>query len=167
MLRTFAVATALVTATIASAQNVEGIRTVPAASLDDSLPVTDADITDRRYRVIATIQTDVRKRSMFSKPPTREKIYRELWERARKLNADAVILATTGRNRVTATNMWGGTDATGKAIRWVNRTEGKSADAIPVGSYKPDSGERCASSFRQRSYMAGRGMEYWCVPVDK
>lgn len=64
------------------------------------IPVIDGDITDRPYRVVGNIQAGVRKATAFSKDPSREKVYRELWERAVKLGADAVLQASFGEARV-------------------------------------------------------------------
>ena len=45
------------------------------------------------------------------------KIYRELWERAEKLGADAVINAKYGNSHISAFS-WGKTNATGTAIKF-------------------------------------------------
>ena len=68
--------------------------------------------------MLGEIETDVRKATIFSKAPTQEKIYRELWERAERMGADAVINASYGDARVTAMS-WGASKATGTAIRFL------------------------------------------------
>lgn len=85
---------------------------------DIGLPVFPYDITDRPYEVIGEIETDVRKATIFSKAPSQEKIYKELWERGEKMGADAVINAEYGNARVTLMS-WGASKATGTAIRFV------------------------------------------------
>lgn len=81
------------------------------------VPVFPHDITDRPYEVIGEVKAGVRKATIFSKEASQQKIYRELWERAEKLKADAVIKAGYGDSHVTAFS-WGKTNATGIAIRF-------------------------------------------------
>ena len=80
-------------------------------------PVTPGDISDRPYTVIAQITAGVRKATLFSKAASQDKIYRELWERAKKKGADAVIHASFGKSHVSALS-WGQTNATGIAIKF-------------------------------------------------
>lgn len=86
------------------------------------VPVIAGDITDRPYRVIGEIETGVRKASIFSKDPSPEKVYRELWERGEKMGADAVVNAKFGDPRVTALS-WGSRKATGQAIKFLTDDE--------------------------------------------
>ncbi len=81
------------------------------------VPVFPHDITDRSYEVVGEVKAGVRKATIFSKEASQEKIYKELWERAEKLKADAVINASYGESHVTAMS-WGKTNATGTAIRF-------------------------------------------------
>jgi uncharacterized protein YbjQ (UPF0145 family) len=81
------------------------------------VPVFPHDITDRPYEVVGEVKAGVRKATIFSKEASQAKIYKELWERAEKLKADAVIKATYGESHVTAMS-WGKTNATGVAIRF-------------------------------------------------
>ena len=81
------------------------------------VPVFDGDIPDRPYHVIGEVTAGVRKATLFSASASEAKIYRELWERAEKLGADAVINAEYGRSRVTAFS-WGKTSAKGTAIKF-------------------------------------------------
>lgn len=81
------------------------------------VPVYPYDITDRPYTVLGEIKAGVRKATMFSKSPSQEKIYRELWERGRKLGADAVVNAKYGNAHVTALS-WGKANATGTAVKF-------------------------------------------------
>ena len=81
------------------------------------VPVFPHDITDRPYEVIGEVKAGVRKATIFSKEASQEKIYKELWERAEKLKADAVIKASYGESHVSALS-WGKTNATGVAIRF-------------------------------------------------
>lgn len=74
-------------------------------------------MADRPYEVIGEVKAGVRKATIFSKKSSEEKIYRELWERAEKLGADAVINANYGNSHVTAFS-WGKTNASGTAIRF-------------------------------------------------
>lgn len=81
------------------------------------VPVFPHDITDRPYTVVGEVKAGVRKATVFSKAASQKKIYRELWERARKLGADAVINATYGDSHISAMS-WGKTNAKGTAIRF-------------------------------------------------
>ena len=81
------------------------------------VPVFPHNIKDREYQVVGEVKAGVRKATVFSKSPSQEKIYRELWERAEKLGADAVINATYGDAHVTAFS-WGKANAKGTAIRF-------------------------------------------------
>lgn len=85
---------------------------------DVGLPVFPYDITDRPYEVVGEVETNVRKATVFSKAPSQRKIYKELWERAEKMGADAVVNASYGDARVTLTS-WGASKATGVAVRFV------------------------------------------------
>ncbi len=80
------------------------------------LPVFPHDITDREYEVVGEIKAGVRKATVFSKAASQKKIYKELWERARKKGADAVINATYGDANIWGM-CWGVTMAMGTAIR--------------------------------------------------
>ena len=83
------------------------------------VPVFPYDIPDRPYQVIGEVKAGVRKATIFSKAPSQEKIYRELWERGEKLGADAVIKAQYGDAHVTALS-WGSSSATGVAIKFLD-----------------------------------------------
>jgi uncharacterized protein YbjQ (UPF0145 family) len=91
------------------------------------VPVFPHDITDRPYEVLGEVKAGVRKATIFSKEANQEKIYKELWERAEKLKADAVIKANYGESHVSMMS-WGKTNATGVAIRFTD-TPAKAADA--------------------------------------
>ena len=97
---------------------------------DAGVPVFPYDITDRPYEVIGEIKAEVRKGTIFSKEASQAKIYKELWERGRKLNADAVIKASYGDARVTMMS-WGSIKATGTAIRF-KPTEAAPAAPTPA-----------------------------------
>jgi uncharacterized protein YbjQ (UPF0145 family) len=89
------------------------------------VPVFPHDITDRAYEVVGEVKAGVRKATIFSKEASQSKIYKELWERAEKLGADAVIKAQYGESHISAMS-WGKTNATGTAIRF---TGAKPAEA--------------------------------------
>lgn len=96
---------------------------IKAADLPDP-PVIAGDIVDRPYTVISQITAGVRKATVFSKSSSPEKIYRELWERGKKLHADAVIHASYGAAHVAAMS-WGQTTATGTAIKFNDSLAGQ------------------------------------------
>jgi hypothetical protein len=87
-----------------------------------SVPVIAGDINDRPYRVVANIETNVRKMTVFEKDPSEAKVYRELWERARKVGADAVVNAKYGETLYGGWT-WGRRHATGQAIKFLTDTE--------------------------------------------
>jgi uncharacterized protein YbjQ (UPF0145 family) len=91
------------------------------------VPVFPHDITDRPYEVLGEVKAGVRKATIFSKEANQAKIYKELWERAEKLKADAVIKANYGESHVSMMS-WGKTNATGVAIRFTDMPA-KAADA--------------------------------------
>lgn len=123
-MRVLIAATALALASGAIAQNVD--PDPPTATyaelIDMKVPVVEGDITDRPYRVIGEIETEVRKTMILSKTPSREKVFRELWERGEKMGADAVINARYGNSRVTFAS-WGARHATGQAVKFLTDEE--------------------------------------------
>jgi len=95
---------------------------------DVGVPVFPYDITDRPYTVVGEVKAGVRKATVFSKEASQEKIYRELWERAEKLDADAVINAKYGDSHVSAFS-WGKTNATGTAVKFTGPAITPAAEA--------------------------------------
>ncbi|NIJ66459.1 uncharacterized protein YbjQ (UPF0145 family) [Sphingomonas leidyi] len=93
---------------------------------DVGVPVFATDITDRPYKVLGEVKAGVRKATIFSKEASQTKIYRELWERAEKMGADAVINAKYGDSHVSALS-WGKTNATGTAIKFLAPGEATAA----------------------------------------
>jgi uncharacterized protein YbjQ (UPF0145 family) len=110
--------------TTAVAQNVEPTPPPPVYASLASLPVpvVSGDITDRPYRVIGEVKAGVRKATIFSKSASPEKVYRELWERGKKLGADAVIFATFGESHINMIS-WGSRTASGKAVKFLTDAE--------------------------------------------
>ena len=88
-------------------------------------PVIAGDVTDRPYTVVGQITAGVRKATLFSHAASQQKIYHELWERAHKLGADAVVHASYGESHISAMS-WGQTNATGIAVKF---NDGASAGA--------------------------------------
>ncbi|OAN58055.1 hypothetical protein [Sphingomonas sp. TDK1] len=114
----------------ASAQDKPAAAT-PLVNEDVGVPVFPYDITDRPYTVLGEVKAGVRKATVFSKSPSQKKIYAELWERAQKLGADAVIKASYGDAHVSAFS-WGKANATGVAIKFLPRDGTTSAGAAPA-----------------------------------
>lgn len=103
---------------------------------DVGVPVFPYDITDRPYVVVEPIKAGVRKATIFSKEPSQEKIYKELWERAESVDADAVVNASYGDSHMTAFS-WGKTNALGIAVRFLTAEEiasGKKGERAPAPS---------------------------------
>jgi uncharacterized protein YbjQ (UPF0145 family) len=85
-------------------------------------PVVAGDITARPYRVLGIVGAEVRKATVFSRSPSQEHVYRELWERAERLGADAVINAQYGNARVTGLS-WGSRRSQGEAVKFLSDGE--------------------------------------------
>lgn len=100
---------------------------------DVGVPVFPYDFKDRPYDVLGEVKAGVRKATAFSKSPSQAKIYRELWERAEKLGADAVINASYGDAHVSAFS-WGKANAKGIAIRFKTAAP---AAAVPTSAAVP------------------------------
>lgn len=86
--------------------------------VENSAPVFEGTV-DRQYVVVGEIRDNLRKSFSFQANPTKERIYAELWERARKMGADAVIYAKYGETKVTLFNN-GRTPISGTAIRYTD-----------------------------------------------
>lgn len=86
------------------------------------VPVFPYDITDHPYVIVKYVKAGVRKATIFSKEPSQEKIYRELWERGEKAGADAIVNATYGDSHM-ALMSWGKTNALGVAVRFLTDEE--------------------------------------------
>jgi uncharacterized protein YbjQ (UPF0145 family) len=109
-----------------SAQTVAPAPSTAIANGEFGVPVFPYDITDRPYQALGEVKAGVRKATVFSKSPSQEKVYRELWERAQKLGADAVVKAQYGDAHVSAMS-WGKTNATGIAVKF-----------LPAGTKAPE-----------------------------
>lgn len=116
----------------------ESAAPVPATyeSLRDlEYPVVAGDITDRPYRIVGRVETDVRKATIFSRSPSQRHVFRELWERAQRMGADAVVNASYGDARVTAMS-WGARRASGQAVKFLTDEEIAAGDA-PAATSSP------------------------------
>lgn len=128
----YAVAGAIGLTTSAMAQNSEtsapAEAPAPAAAIEYSAlaglnpPVAAGDIIGRPYRILGVVSANVRKATIFSPSPSQAHVYRELWERAERLGADAVINAQYGNARVTAIS-WGARRSEGQAIKFLTDAE--------------------------------------------
>jgi uncharacterized protein YbjQ (UPF0145 family) len=125
-----ALAVMLMTAPAANAEPASTAKSA-AAPTESGVPVYPYDITDRPYKVLGDVKAGVRKATVFSKAPSQDKIYRELWERGQKMGADAVIKAQYGDAHVTAFS-WGSSTATGVAVKFLD-----AAAAAPTVSAAP------------------------------
>lgn len=118
-----AILLACAAATALTAQNVDAPRVERASDVAAlPVPVTSGDIGDRPYRVIGRVDTFVGK-ALWQGKPDQAKIYRELWERARRLGADAVIHANYGTPQHEFFKSWGGRQASGDAIQFVTQED--------------------------------------------
>ena len=93
-------------------------RAFAVVNEEAGVPVLAGDVPGgRAYDVIGKVTAHVRKATVLSHASSEPKIYRELWERADKLGADAVINASYGKSHVTALS-WGSTTAEGTAVKF-------------------------------------------------
>lgn len=130
MRSTFFLGLGLLAASSAVAQ--PAAPTAPLVNEDVGVPVFPYDITDRPYTVLGEVTAGVRKATVFSKSPSQEKIYKELWERAEKLGADAVVKAQYGNAHVSAFS-WGKANATGTAVKFTGaKATASSATVTPA-----------------------------------
>lgn len=121
--RAAAIAVSLVVAAAASAQRVDSPTKETAATvLARQYPVTAGDIVDRPYRVIARVDVYVQK-LIWQPIPNEAKVYRELWERAERLGAHAVVNATYGSPQREFARSLGGRQASGEAITFLTADE--------------------------------------------
>lgn len=86
-----------------------------------TIPVYNGDV-NRPYRVIGEIKDNLRKHFAFQADPTEQKVHAELWERGRKMGADAVIHARYGPTKGTMINL-GRTPISGIAIKFLDGSE--------------------------------------------
>ena len=89
-----------------------------AIAMKDGVPVFEGDVK-RPYVVVGQIKDNLRKPFAFLPNPTAEKILAEIWERARKMGADAVINARFGKTERTLFNH-GRTPISGTAIKYTD-----------------------------------------------
>lgn len=106
-------------------------KTFVVVNEEFGVPVFPYDLKDRPYEVLGEVKAGVRKATVFSKSPDQKKIYNELWERAEKLGADAVINANYGDAHMTAFS-WGKANAKGTAIRFKAAPAALPAEAPPA-----------------------------------
>ena len=98
---------------------------------DVGVPVFPNDITDRPYTVVGEVKAGIRKATIFSKEASQKKIYEELWERAEKMGADAVVNAKYGDSHVSVVS-WGKTNATGTAVKFTSAASGTAPAPVPA-----------------------------------
>lgn len=95
-----------------------GSAALPASD-PAAIQLTEDDITDRAYRVLADLEVTANKTTLFNRDPTREDIDRRLRDEAAKLGADAVILIRYGTVGVSLFS-WGSLDGQGRAVKFTN-----------------------------------------------
>jgi hypothetical protein len=103
--------------TVGDAAALQPEQTAPARPKTDpaKIIITEADITDRPYKVLGDISVTVNKTTIFDRDPTREVAAQRLKEEAAKLGADAVILVRYGTVGIGLLS-WGSLDGKGRAV---------------------------------------------------
>lgn len=114
-----ALVVAILSENTAFADNGPTIQTTKTPYL--TVPVFEGDI-DRPYFVVGHVRDNLRKHFAFQANPTKDKIYAEIWERAKKMGADAVIFARYGATRGSLFNH-GSTPISGTAIKYTDASD--------------------------------------------
>lgn len=81
-----------------------------------AIMVTEGSVPDREYTTLGPIEVSVKKLTVFHEDPTREQADQALIDRARGMNADAVINVTYTSGIGFTT--WGYIDAKGMAVKF-------------------------------------------------
>ncbi len=90
----------------------------PADQKTIDVPVYEGGV-QRSYIVIGQIKDNLRKHFAFQPTPTKAQIFAEIWERAEKMGADAVIDARFGPTKATLFDH-GRTPISGTAIKFTD-----------------------------------------------
>ena len=98
----------------ASGKKVETVDESQRKQVADII-ITEADISDRPYKVVGDIEVTVNKTTIFNADPTKEMVDEKLRERAASICADAVILVRYGTVGISAMS-WGSLEGTGRAV---------------------------------------------------
>ena len=107
----------VITSGCASYRVSSNVDTLPAPTAASATPVliTEAGLSDRKFKVLGPIDVSVKKLTVFHKDPTKEQANEALVEKARLLGADAVINVTYASGIGFTT--WGYIDAKGTAVK--------------------------------------------------
>ena len=98
----------------ASSTTATAAAKTPAAAIT----LTEGDIVDKRYALLADIVVNVNKTTVFHSSPTRALVNDRLKEKAHQLGADAVIFVRYGQVGVGLMS-WGSLEGKGRAVRYV------------------------------------------------
>lgn len=80
--------------------------------------LSEGDITDKKYSVLAELSVDVNKTTLFHPDPTKEAVNEKLKEEASKIGADAVVFVRYGTVGISMVS-WGSLNGKGRAIKFV------------------------------------------------
>jgi hypothetical protein len=95
-----------------------GSAAVAAAPTDPTtIVITEDDITNRTYRVLADLEVTANKATLLHDDPTPQDIDNKLRVAGAKLGADAVILVRYGTVGVSLFS-WGTLDGQGRAVKF-------------------------------------------------
>ncbi len=104
----------------ASYRTSSNIRTeVPAERANKEVLITEGDLTDRSYEELQWIDVTVKKLTAFHKDPTPEQANEALIEKARAIDADAVINVTY-KSGLGGWTTWGYIDAKGLGVKFTD-----------------------------------------------
>ena len=107
----------VITSGCASYRVSSNVDTLPAptASAATQVLISEAGLSDRKFKVLGPIDVSVKKLTVFHKDPTKQQANEALVEKARLLGADAVINVTYASGIGFTT--WGYIDAKGTAVK--------------------------------------------------
>lgn len=117
---TLALAGAIGLASIPAGLSAQQLPAGTISSYADGILVTSNDVTSCPYTLVGTVSVNMRAHSYSLKELHNEAIGDKLRKSAKKMGADAVVLATVGESHMTLTSLRS-TPITGRAIRYADK----------------------------------------------
>ena len=114
----FRIGVVLMAFSLAGWSQLAAAESVTAERKTIDVPVYEGGVR-RSYIVIGQIKDNLRKHFAFQPAPTKAEIFAEIWERAEKMGADAVIDARFGPTKATLFDH-GRTPISGTAIKFTD-----------------------------------------------
>lgn len=93
-------------------------KIVQETTLKDKVIITEGDISDKKYSILAELNVDIHKTTLGHKDPTKIQVNEKLKEEAAKIGADAVIFVRYGTVGISFFS-WGSLNGKGRAVKFV------------------------------------------------